>query len=620
MDDDENDGSDAFKPAGYSNTDTAEVRAVNTLEYLIDDSLVKKSIESRDKNPNVDGFIEPIKPDTKSVPFGRIYIQIKKLPEKYADRPRFQAKQATLSPPTYLNDPYILFVVDTDDSVAYWRHISPEFRRSLDMDSQQKSKVIEFPEENRVTGESTDYYNSWITIIEDNNQRISNYEEYEQLKEQSEPALGKAKPRFAKIQSFLDTYNGLLDREFSAIKEYKYPNIWKIGYVDIEYEEDYAEYGLYPIERGENDVMIKEIDSNTATDVFDKTNALHKKGVRGNRIHDRPVEYAVEEIEDLTEEVIEKRQLSFGNSSFLAKEFIFSFIDEYHDYMNLPEKDRYSLSEVENGFYSYLQLWIDEAVKRLSEEELVNVVTSTVSTTAGFKLEMMDVTLSVEQKEEIASSVEARVEAGEQIGHRYVVGSFKTTPNLFPEALSVLKDNSEKEIERPYEPHSYELSEGESARHWDMYSDEEMRANFETFFNSAPKAYQAVVTENFPEIQTDLSNVNDEPLSLVCLTLDDGPHGQPSYDRFWLQSLDDRNGGSGTHILSDDSKIIQGLKERSRNQERGTITYNGAEYVLSSFRWGVPNFIFEDTPVLDWVYDTLEEQLTEYFESSQWTK
>lgn len=620
MDDDENDGSDEFQPAGYSNTDTAEVRAVNTLKYITDDSLVKKDINARDKYPNVDGFIEPIKPDTESIPLGRIYVQVKKLPEKYSDRPRFQAKRATLSPPTYLSDPYILFVVDTDDSVAYWRHISPEYRESLDMDSQQKSKMIEFPEENRVTGDSTDYYEEWKTIIEDNNQRISNYEEYEQLKEQSEPALGKAKPRFAKIQSFLDTYNGLLDREFSAIKEYEYPNIWKVGYVDIEYEEDYAEYGLYPIERGENDVMIKEINSNTATDVFDKTNALHKKGIRGNRIHDRPVGYAVEEIEDLTGEVVEKRQLSFGDSSFLAKEFIFSFIDEYHDYMNLPEKDRYSLSEVENGFYSHLQLWIDEAVKRLSEEELVNVVSSTVSTTAGFKLEIMDTTLSVEQKEEIASSVEARAEAGEQIGHRYVVGSFKTTPNLFPEALSVLKDNSEKEIERPYEPHSYELSEGEYVHHWNMYSDEEMRANFKMFFNSAPKAYQAVVTENFPEIQTDLLDVNDEPLSLVSLTLDDGPDGQPVYDRFWLRPLDEQIGRSGIHILSDDSEAIQTLKEMRRNHNWGPITYNHSEYVFSSYKTGFARFIFEDTPVLDWVYDTLEEQLTEYFESSQWTK
>ena len=160
MDSDENDRSGEFQPAGYSNTDTAEVRAVNTLEYLINDSLVKKSIEARDKNPNVDGFIEPIRPDTESVPFGRIYIQVKKLPEKYSNRPRFQAKRATLSPPTYLNDPYILFVVNIDNSVAYWRHISPEFLESLDIDSQQRSKVIEFPEENRVTGESTDYYDT----------------------------------------------------------------------------------------------------------------------------------------------------------------------------------------------------------------------------------------------------------------------------------------------------------------------------------------------------------------------------------------------------------------------------------------------------------------------------
>lgn len=41
-----------------------------------------------------------------------------------------------------------------------------------------------------------------------------------------------------KIQSFIDCYNSVMDRELKFIKEFLYPNTWKFGIAIIEYEDD----------------------------------------------------------------------------------------------------------------------------------------------------------------------------------------------------------------------------------------------------------------------------------------------------------------------------------------------------------------------------------------------
>lgn len=610
-------GEDEFPPKGYSNTDTAEVSAVHTLLYLIDDSLVKKNIDKRDKWPNVDGFIEPVESDNKSIPVGRIFVQVKKLPERYIDRPRFQAERSTLSPPTYLNAPYILFAVDVGNDIAYWRHISREFRQSLNMRSDQQSKVISFPDENVVDGKSDQYYSQWVDIIEENSGKNVDYSENERLKERSNPAIGKSKPRFSNIQTFLDTYNSLLDHELGVVKRYTYPNVWKVGYVDAKYTEDIVKYGLYPIRVGENNALIKEIGTDTLANIFEETSVLNVHSVSGNPIDSQPEQYAVGEIEGLTEDLIESRQLSFGGNSFLAREFIYSFVDEYREYMNLPEKNQYHLSELESGFYDQIQLWIDEAVKRLSDEEIADAVSSTVSTTPGFRLDTLNRSFSSVQKDQISSAVESRIQNGDRIGHRYMIGSFKTTPNLFPEALSVLNDNSIKKVARPYNTPNQTPSEGEFIYHWDMYDNEDIKENFQRLYKGYLEAYQAVVTENFPEIQSELLDIYDEPLSIFSLELEDGPNGEPAYRRFGLQPVVRNHGHEGIHVLPADSDIVEQLNQTWQRGGAETTTYKHTDYSVPSYTYGDAHFVFEDTPMLDHIYNTLDRRLTEYFNSKR---
>lgn len=77
------------KPAPYSPSDTLEHEAVDILNYILDDR-IKSHIDSRDKTPNHDGFLEITTEEGE--PTGRINVQVKKLPDRFRDDPKKQVK------------------------------------------------------------------------------------------------------------------------------------------------------------------------------------------------------------------------------------------------------------------------------------------------------------------------------------------------------------------------------------------------------------------------------------------------------------------------------------------------------------------------------------------------
>lgn len=62
-----------------------------------------------------------------------------------------------------------------------------------------------------------------------------------------------------KIQSFIDCYNSVMDRELKFIKEFLYPNTWKFGIAIIEYEDDRLSYCIYSVKKGETAPLVKQM-------------------------------------------------------------------------------------------------------------------------------------------------------------------------------------------------------------------------------------------------------------------------------------------------------------------------------------------------------------------------
>jgi hypothetical protein len=121
MTDDTNEG---VGPAPYPESDTSEHEAIDILDYIFDSS-VKSYIDSRDKAPNHDGFIELVNKDLE--PIGRIVVQVKKLPNKNSDDPKRQFETKHLAYCKSCIEPFMLLVVDVENEVAYWREITEEW-------------------------------------------------------------------------------------------------------------------------------------------------------------------------------------------------------------------------------------------------------------------------------------------------------------------------------------------------------------------------------------------------------------------------------------------------------------------------------------------------------------
>ena len=126
-------GQKKVKPTPYPKSDEAEHDAVGVLDYMLSSS-VKSHTESRDKDPNHDGWLELVDDDGSSA--GRIVVQIKKLPEKHRDNPKKQMKTSDLAYCRACADPFFLIAVDIDEEVAYWEHISTKWFEDEKLDDQ----------------------------------------------------------------------------------------------------------------------------------------------------------------------------------------------------------------------------------------------------------------------------------------------------------------------------------------------------------------------------------------------------------------------------------------------------------------------------------------------------
>ena len=171
------------------------------------------------------------------------------------------------------------------------------------------------------------------------------------------PAYGRTDARFVNIHYFLDELNGYLDNAFSIVKQIFYPNTWKLGFAYFQYEDSRLAYSLYPIARNRNDVQIKEINK-TLLNKIKRERLDFSTLTSRNPLETNPKVYAKEVVHQKTSDIIKRRWLKHSGSEYLAKEFIFAFIDRFHIPMGLELKDKYSLEEIEKAIDTYLPLWL----------------------------------------------------------------------------------------------------------------------------------------------------------------------------------------------------------------------------------------------------------------------
>lgn len=600
--------SQPIKPARYSPTDTQETESIDTFKSLIDHSKVKPDIKERNTIPNIDGYVELV--DDGGSPCGKLEVQIKKLPNN-STKLQIPTSLYAYSEKATCN-PVILIGVDIKQKQAFWFHINSKTLNAPIEKINQASITINFSYANIIDGTSTVYLNQWQAIVDSYLDLKNVNEKYELLRDRSNPIIGVEKKEYIEIQKFLDELNGLLDGRFSTVKKTFYPNSWKIGFAYHSYKEDSVEFSLYSVPYGMNDVLIKEIDEkleNKMKEIGFTTHGFFKE----NPVRVRPKKLAVDQIQEGMKEILSARLLNHNSSEFLVREFTFAFIDKFHIQMGLTKKDVFSLLEIEKGFLEYLPVWTLEAIKFMIEQKR-NGVTSFRHALFGrsfFDPSLILSSIMPEERKLIAERTKTAIAQKIQLpilplGNRDI--SFK----LFYESLGSLRLRGTTEVTRPYIQKDFSRLDHLANWKWNILSPEALEKNLAIFFENLPDAYNQIVSNNFEDIKGELPLFGGVNLEIVLFDVKSEVKvltDAPKISFYGLCSAEKED----FSITLSDRKKAGTLSSISMQNVGNEITIDGHSYKMVTASEGVLDFIFEDTPLLDFIYDRIKQNLDEYF-------
>lgn len=537
--------------ASHSKTSFTDEESISLIRNILASGRrVMPRIYSHDSWPNIDGHVE-IQNDQHDL-VGRLYVQAKTLPVNH--KLKFRCPVSFFSS-CELN-PCLLFGVDNQAEKVYWLYFDSEITKGIDFRKNKYTKTISFrPNQYFKKGkQNQSYVREWEKIVKSNQSKLRSFDElkkaHEIILKESNKAVGRTKSEFVKLHAFVDRLNESLENEFLIIKKHFYPRIWKIGIAVYEYKPEKVSYALYPIPLDKNDVQIKEIDKN----LHDR---IQKEGLGftghfvENPIKVRPREYVKEVIASKTFKIIENKLLNHSGNKLLARETIFNFVSHFYDRMGLSKKDEYKIKEVKQN------PWI----RQMSNTQMLHI-------------------------------------NGKQINLR-----------LFFEFLDFL-EKSQTNIAGVYKEKDFSrIPKGGWI--WDVFSKKDAEYNLNIIFDNLVAVYQTIIVNNFPLLENELSLFGAANIVAVSWDVKDEYQGfdsGPTYKMYYLRSK-----SMGTkHAI----KVLNDVEARefmALDFSKREINFRGGRYEILSIKSSVLDFLYEDTPMLNLVYQILRERLKEYF-------
>jgi hypothetical protein len=607
-----------IRPAPYSHTDGVENQAVATFVSLLDHEKVKADIKTRDKIPNIDGYLDLVDETFRSI--GKVEAQIRKLSS--IDPPKINVKASFLSYCESSILPVLLIGVDVKNKKAHWLYIDENFTSQLKIVDGQKSKTIYYSKENFVDGQNTKYIQAWKYITDVRRIKLQNYDElkksYDILSIKSNNALGLIKNKFQNIHLFLDELNKLLDNEFSIVKRRYYPNAWRVGLAYYEYDMNGVSYTLYPIPLDKNDVQIKEVNEALRKQLNGEGLGFATHNAE-NPIDTRPKEYAKEVIKFKIMNLLENRLLNHQGNQFLANEFITGFIDKFHTQLGLQIKREYTTEEIERAFYHYLPIWMDEALgiiisaKRNKNEKLEDCFhRDSIGRTFPY-FDPDDLTRQIMKNEldTIKHKVTERLNQEKINIPSLLIGNEIFQFGIFTEFFSFLKNQDIRKIERVYLPKDYSRIKRSG---WDILSPEAIKKNLKVFFDNLPLVYNNLLIQNLPLLKDKLSLFGNVSKILIVFDVKEEynePGNPPTIQIIYLSNKEEKD--INIEVFSESEEKAQIV---SAMDFENSIEFSGRRYDIILHSYGVLDFIYKDLPMFNYVYKILEEKLKNDFDDS----
>ena len=564
---------------GYSSTDVAEIEALNAFRSALDPARVKADLKERDKHPNIDGYLELV--DDQGIPAGKLEVQVRSI---RAGARKYQCPTSLFRYTNLTALPVLLICVDTKARAVYWKHLKYEDIRGKES---QDSVSISFQDPEDTVSRTGTCYNKWLLVARDYCERIRRFDALEEIARRATPLIGQKSDEVRKIQIFIDELNTLLDHSYSCLKRTFFPGVWKIGFGLQGWTEERIQYLLFSIEEGRNDPLIKQIEP--GLDIFKDPDIGFYSHYGDNQLRRDPKSAARRFVLDRMKKLIRSDGLSI-RSDFLAREFLFDFIDSHLECLGLEKKDKYEGLEIYRAFHEYLPRWADAARRAITYP----------SHNAYFDPTLAQMMMRKSISEEVNQAVNKKL----PFGSIYIGSSQVSYRQLYD--LAEFARSTGKSVERLYRRSTLPRT---GPWIWSEYSDEDSLFDLRVIFENFKDVYRSFVALNGMDYAV-LRPFSSKSNLLIFYTPPKMSH-TPAITELQLVSKEKPDGTPFVRVLKGPALPI----ERD-NSGHPNLVFEGKTYWVQEYLETEATFLFQRTPMLTLIYETLERKLTAILEQT----
>lgn len=575
---------------------------------LLNRKFVKGHLNVMDKNPNWDGILELT--DAENYPVGKIQVQLKTLRSGFANNPRHQLDLSFFGSCEFEALPGFIIVVDVQNKIAYWRHIDRITLQEVKEKIVGNSYLLTIPIENRLDGKDEAYIVEWTKIARETSNKVWNYESMAHRQREIEEQLSKVNtklqnpvnlPLYAlkEIHDFLDEYNYILDKEFAAIKRVIYPDYWKIGMAVLEYQLDNARFFLYPVEYDKSQLMIKEFEPgyDIFTEMARGNVLLFAAGQNRESLTYHRSSYSYQLLEKDVMRVAGVYNFPLSDLS-LACEFLISFIDKYHQYLDLDKDlELYSIKELKYKLYKVIPMVV--ATNHHFAEWVVDY---------DHNIDSYDTYKAREgHKKRISEAIE-KVEQDFQPKVQVRITSAKYNIDLINYYIDLLESKGFSNIQRRYKAGQRDETMY-NVDLWRTWKKEVLWNNVQLFFAEFYRLYNGYIQANFPNIEQHLRIINSNETTVVNVFYSEGnqvPHVKICYLRPEILSE-----GEILTLLAED--INNPIDYNKILNDDWSCVFNSKRYRITQIQSQPLDFMFTDLPTYSLINYNLKEQLKVFF-------
>jgi hypothetical protein len=597
-------------PAAYPITNTPEIKAVAALYHILDTARIKPFVNSMDKVPNVDGHFEIV--DESQQPMGKIEVQVKYLSQKNRSRPRYQCEKKFLA---YCEDsilPVLLIVVDPEQELAYWFHISLRYLKTVADRIKGRTVNIDLPLENKISKSDNSYLLPWTDILGDYRTRLIDFESvntqliemkaaHKKLLSITNPVLGIERDYFKELHFFLDYYNSLLDNDFLIIKEIFYENCWKIGIAYSVYTESSLSYSLYPISYSANDIQIKEISGSKKGRLKNVINYVNHN--TNNPIKYTPEKYAYKYIIKDLKNILDKRMLLPINK-YAANEYITAFLDSFSQITGLKENSSsYKLQEIKFALNNFIPSLCQEYLKAMD------------SSPEGFFC--IDLFLHFDSEEIEVLKQRAAKRLGAEENQDSAVDIFSNKFNLvyLHELIRYLENFNESSVNRIYPLKKYPKSRAYFS--WEVYNQKALLSVMNVILKNLPKLYDDFISEYFPGIKDRISFFSYFDRLIVNVSVKEKSidlKDSPEVELIYLQNISMIKEQRIDIYAAGIDKSPLTVRDCFLNKDT-IVVIDDAAYKICGGLSSKLKGVYNELPMQDYIYWTLNDRMKHYLDS-----